>query len=136
MSLLADMRTRLTDAGITTPIALGRTPDQPDALIAILESVAERSRDFTADGLPVLERRGLQLRARAGKDAGIAAAEAIAWAAYRALSGRHAEVATGSDYQPYDWIIARHAPAHIGFDDNDRPIVVCNFSVQRWGDVT
>jgi hypothetical protein len=136
VSFMVDMRSRLTDAGITTPIALGRVPDQPDAILAIREYTAERSRDFTADGLPVLERLAVQVIARAAKDAGIAAAESIAWAAYRALSGRHVDVTTGSDYQPYDWIEANHTPTHLGFDENDRPLVVCNFSVQRWGDVS
>lgn len=136
MSVLTDMRARLLDAGIGTPIALARVPDQPDAVIAIREYPAERSRDFTGRGLPVFERSAVQVIARAARDAGVAAAESIAWAAYRALSGRHALVEVGSSAQEYDWIVANHAPAHLGFDDNDRPLIVTNFSVQRWGDVT
>ena len=137
MSLLTELEERLVAAGVTTPIALARIPDQPDAVVALRETQAGPSRDMNASGLPALEARALQVFVRVGKDSGVAAAEAIAVTVFRELSGRHFVHAYGSDpTEHYDWVLANHMPYHLGFDQNDRPIVVLNFRVQRWGDVT
>ena len=137
MSLLTDLEERLIAAGVTTSIALARVPDDPDEVIALRETRAGPSRDMNASGLPALESRAVQVFVRAGKDSGVATAEAIADTVFRALSGRHFVHDYGSDpREHYDWVLANHLPHHLGFDENDRPIVVMNFRVQRWGDVT
>jgi hypothetical protein len=135
--MLADMRQRLADVGfVDAPVATGRLPDTPDAVLALIEYESLPPLDFDATNLPVLERMSLQVIARVGKDAGIGAAEALAWDAYARLSGRHVEVTPASGItNRYDFIRANHTPAHVGYDDNDRPLVVVNFSLQRWGDM-
>lgn len=134
--VLLDMQARLSDQGVLTTVALARLPDAPDSILALREYGAERSVDFTGSGLPVLERFAVQLVARASKDAGADAAEALAWEAYRALVGKHIEVTRGSLVNRYDWVYANAVPHHAGYDQNDRPLVIVNFSLQRWGDVT
>lgn len=129
---LTDLRDRLTTASFTTPIALGRIPHDPDAVLALLEYPGERSRDFDASMRPVLERISVRMIARSGKSAGVAAAEAIAWAAYRALRGKHVTINAST----YDWITANAVPAPLGFDDNDRPLYIVKWSLQRHGDLT
>lgn len=131
MSVLTDLRDRLVEAGVTAHVALGRLPDSPDALIAFRDYPAGPSRDFSGDNLPALESLAVQMLARGSRDAGLAVVEALAWEAYRALTGRHARVNGAS----YDWIHPQHAPAPLGVDANDRPIYVVNWTIQRWGDV-
>jgi len=134
MSILKALQVRLAAAGITTNVELGRVPAKPDAVIALLERPANRSRDLNATNLPALETLRVQVVARAGKDAGIGAAEAIAHAAYRALVGRHLSIVVGTDDpQVLDWVIAEHVPAHTGYDANDRPLVSTTLSIQRHG---
>ena len=129
--VLTNLKTRLVSAGVTTPIALGRLPDLPDALIALREYPAEPSRDITAAGRPVLERFAVQMITRAARDDGAQSAESLAWTAYRALAGRHVTIGTAR----YDWIMANAVPALLGRDANDRPLAVVNWSLQRHGDV-
>ena len=129
---LLDLRDRLTTSGFATPVALGRVPDQPDAVLALIEYPGERSRDFDASMRPVLERINVRMIARAGKSAGVSAAEAIAWLAYRALNGKHVTI----NGRTYDWIAANAVPAPLGFDDNDRPLYIVKWSLQRHGDLT
>ena len=132
MHVLTDLRARLVAAGITTPIALARVPDTPDAVIALRAIPAGPSRDLDGRMRPVLERHSVQLIARAAKDAGHAAADAIAWAAYRALLGKHLTI----NGRRYDWITATSVPAQLGRDQNDRPLAVVKFDVQTHGDLT
>ena len=132
MGALADLRTRLLAASFGTPIALGRIPDTPDTVLALLEYPGMRSRDFDANMSPVLERISVRMIARAGKNAGVSAAESIAWAAYRALRGKHVTIGVNT----YDWITANAVPAPLGFDDNDRPLYIVKWSLQRHGDLT
>jgi hypothetical protein len=129
---LTDLRTRLTTANFATPIALGRVPDTPDAVLALLEYPGERSRDFDASMRPVLERIAVRMIARASKAAGVAAAESIAWLAYRALRGKHVTIGA----RRYDWIAPLAVPAPLGFDDNDRPLYIVKWGLQRHGDLT
>jgi hypothetical protein len=131
MSVIVDMRTRLLAGGFTTPIALGRLPDQPDIVLMLREYEAGPNRDFTADNLPVFEELAVQMWARVGKDQGVAAAQAIAIQAYRILSGRHLRINGNS----YDRFIAAWTPAHLDTDALDRPIVGTNWRIQRWGNV-
>jgi len=131
MSVIVDMRTRLQQYGFTTPIALGRLPDQPDTVLMLREYQGGPNKDFTADNLPVFEELAVQMWARVGKDAGIAAAQTIAMTAYRILSGRHFRMPLGN----YDRWIASWTPAHLSTDPLDRPIVGTNWRVQRWGNV-
>lgn len=126
---------RLTDATIGIPIVIGRLPDQPDAVVVLIERPATSSKDFDAHARPALETFRVQLIARAGKDDGIAAAEATAWIAYRALVGRHLTITVGTRTERYDWIHPQHAPAHTGVDTLDRPLVTTNLAVQRHGDL-
>lgn len=130
MSLLPDMEAWLVAAGDTGTIALARLPDQPDAVLALREYPAERGRDFDGNMLPALERRAVQMVVRVAANAGVKAAEDRAWAAYYALSRKHAEGASG---QRYDWVVANAVPALYGFDALDRPLVVVNWSIQQWG---
>lgn len=131
MSVLLDMRTRLQAYGFTTPIALGRLPDQPDSVLMLREYEGGPNKDFTAENLPVFEELAVQMWARVGKDQGVSAAQAIAIQAYRILSARHLRMTNGN----YDRWIAAWTPAHLSTDALDRPIVGTNFRIQRWGNV-
>lgn len=134
--VLPDMRARLLAAvpAFNTPIALGRLPDQPDTVLALISRPSRPSKDLDGRNLPAHERLSVQLVARVGKDAGIAAAESIAVAAYRALVGRHVVISVGSGpARIYDTIYAEHVPAHTGYDANDRPLVSTTLSMQRHG---
>jgi hypothetical protein len=113
-------------AGVT--IAEARAPDSPDELVLVREYPSGSPRDLDANARAALEHHGVQVLARA---VSVAAAEALAWRAYRALPGRHLDLAGVR----FDWITANHAPHHLGFDQNDRALVVCNFTLQRWGDL-
>ena len=132
MHVLTDLRDRLTAASITTHIELSRLPTAPDVVIALRAIPAGASRDLDGRMRPVLERHSVQLIARAAKGAGHAAADAIAWAAYRALLGKHLTI----NGRKYDWISANAVPAQLGRDDNDRPLSVVKFDVQTHGDLT
>lgn len=128
---------RLEDAGFATPIALARVPDLPNAVLALVERPGGPSKDLNATNLPALETLRVHLTARAGKDAGVAAAEAIALAAYRALVGRHLTITpAGLPAATFDWIRATHVPAHAGYDANDRPLVTTTLLLQRHGNLT
>lgn len=128
---------RLEDAGFSTPVELARVPDQPDAVLALVERPGGPSRDLNATNLPALETLRVHLTARVGKDEGVAAAEAIANAAYRALVGRHLRITpTGLAPAVFDWIRATHVPAHAGYDANDRPLVTTTLLLQRHGSLT
>ena len=131
MSVIVDMRTRLLQYGFSTPIALGRMPDQPDIVLMLREYEGGPNKDFTADNLPVFEELAVQMWARVRKDDGIAAATAIAMSAYRILSGRHLRISGSS----YDRFIAAWTPTHLDTDALDRPIVGTNWRIQRWGNV-
>lgn len=134
--LLTDLKARLAEHGITN-VALSRAPDQPDAVITISSYGAEPSRDNTADNLPVLERLAAQVITRGAVTDGVKGATDKAWAAYRALVGRHVKLPPGNTTQRhYDWITANQVPYHLGHDQNDRPLIVFNLSVQRHGNVT
>lgn len=134
-AFLADMKTRMTGfthKGAAVTIAAARIPDSPDMVLTLREYAGDPPKDYDAGGLPAFESPGLQLIARVAPNAGVAAAEALAVDAMRWLAGRHVNVAT----QRYDWVAPNHRPFLMGFDENDRPLVVCNFRVQRWGDVS
>lgn len=136
MSLLLDIQHHLEREQWPGVIALGRIPDAPDTLIAFREYTSAPPLDVAANGLPALERRSVQMVARAGKDEGAVIAERLAWAAYRILVGRHVTVEREFGYpERWDWVRANHTPHHLGFDANDRPLFVVNFSIQKWGDV-
>lgn len=131
-TLLTDLRARLVAAGITGT-QLGRLEDQPDAATALSDYGAGPSRDVMTNGLPVLETRAVQVLTRGTAAGGLAACETTAWAAYRALVGRHVRLpnpTTGP--RAYDWIAAVQAPYHLGFDTLDRPLIVFNVEIQRW----
>jgi hypothetical protein len=132
MNLLADLRDRLAAEGVTAPIALSRIPDAPDRVITLRAIPAGPSRDLDGRMRPVLERHAVQLIARVNKDAGHAAADAIAWGAYRALVGKHLTI----NGRRYDWITATSVPAQLGRDENDRPLSVVKFDIQTHGDLT
>lgn len=135
MSLLTDMEARLVAGGYTGTIALARLPDQPDEVLALREYQAEPSRDRNGRGLPALERRAVQMVVRVGRDAGLDRAELLARQAYFILSGRHVDGA-GVAPQRYDWLLASTVPTPMGYDDLDRPVYVCSWDVQMWGDLT
>ena len=134
--VLLDLQARLAAASFTTPIALGRVPDQPDLVLTLMEYPGERSRDFDASMRPVLERISVRMIARASKNAGVSAAEAIAWLAYRALRGKHVSITRAGSTRTYDWITANAVPAPLGHDENDRPLYIVKWSLQRHGDLT
>jgi hypothetical protein len=134
-SCLPALKQRLDDAAIGTPVILDRMPDQPDQVVTMIERPATSSKDYDARNLPALETFRVQLITRAGKDDGVATAEAIAWTAYRNLVGRHLAIAVDGETQRLDWVRAQHTPASTGFDELDRPLAVVNLVVQRHGDL-
>jgi len=119
---------RLTAALPTATVATARAPDTPDELLLVREYASGPPRDADANARASLEHHGIQVLARA---IAVADAEALAWRAYRALPGRHLTLSG----ERIDWITANHTPHHLGFDQNDRALVVCNFTLQRWGDL-
>lgn len=131
--VLLDLEQRLLAQGFDRPIALGRLPDQPDAVLALIERPALPSRDHDGRELPALETLRVQLIARAGKDEGIGAADQIARTAYLVLVGRHLAITTDGRTTRYDWIRAQHTPAPVGFDALDRPMASTNLAIQRHG---
>lgn len=132
--ILPYLEKRLVDAGITTAIELGRVPDAPDAVIALVERPSGPSKDLDANSRPALEVLRVHLTARAGKDEGSRAAEAIALDAYRALLGRHLSITpTGLPARRIDWIRAAHVPSAVGFDANDRPLATTALLIQAHG---
>lgn len=136
MSVLDAMEARLEAAGITTPIALSRIPDAPDTIITLRMTSPGPGKDRNADGFPALEQHAIQALVRVGKDDGVQAALDIGSAVYRALVGRHFQHAWGSDpTENYDWCLANHLPYHLGYDMNDRPLVVLNVTTQRWANL-
>ena len=118
---------RLQDSlGVT--VELARAPDAPNELLLIREYPAAPPRDLDPNAHAALELHSVQVIARGTS---VAAAENLAWRAYRALPARHLSTTSGV----IDWITANHTPHHVGFDENDRALVVCNFTLQRWGDL-
>ena len=131
--VLVALEQRLRDGGFTGPIALGVLPDEPDAILVLREYPVEPGLDFSASGLPALERFGVQMVARGNARDGVVVPEAMAWSAYRILAGRHARVQVGGDTHAIDYIFPNHAPAPLGEDDLFRPVYVLNWTIQRWG---
>ena len=119
-------RLALALAGVT--IASARAPDTPDELLLVREYPGGTPRDLDANARAALEWHSVQVLARGTS---VAAAEALAWRAYRTLPARHLTVDGGV----IDWLVANHAPHHVGFDQNDRALVTVNFTLQRWGDL-
>lgn len=128
-TLLPDLRTRLQAMGITTTIELGRMTDTPDLQLALTEYGAEPSRDNDGRELPALERFAVQIQGRSASAVG--AAMDATRAAARAIVGKHLTISG----RRYDWIRQQQEPFHAGFDENDRPLCVCNLSIQRWGNL-
>ena len=134
--LLTDLKARLTAGGITTPIHLSGLQATPDAAIALTDYSAGPPRDVAATGLPVLEALAVQVLTRGSREAGTSGAMTTAVAAMRALVGRHLRLPpTGPDAgaRVYDWIAAAQHPYHLGFDQQDRPLIVFNVLIQRHG---
>lgn len=126
--VLPAIQARLMAALPDATVELARAPDKPNELLLLREYPAGAPRDLDGASRASLERHSIQVLARA---ISVADAETLAWRAYRALPARH-HVSGGG---VIDWIIANHTPHHIGFDQNDRALVVCNYTLQRWGDL-
>ena len=130
MSVLLDLKT-LLDSESVGPAFIGRRldpPEQPDAGIWLQTYVGDPNRLLDGDNLPADERLAVQVMARAQQHDQFAA-ETLAHQAFRALSTRHVSV----NGREYAWVRANHYPAYIGVDENDRPLVVCNFTARRRG---
>lgn len=119
-------RLTLALAGVT--IVEARAPDSPDELLLVRDYPGGTPRDLDGNARAALEWHSVQVLARGMS---VASAEALAWRAYRALPARHLPTADGV----VDWLVANHAPHHVGFDQNDRALVACNFTLQRWGNL-
>lgn len=126
MSVLTDLATLLTSVG--APVVPGRRPAAPDRVVSLQTYPGDPNRILDANNLPADERLAVQVTARAERG-NQAAAEALAEAAFRAVSRRHV-VLNG---RAYDWIRANHYPAYVGVDENDRPMVVVNVTARRRG---
>ena len=128
-SVLPVIVARLASALPDATVVGGRAPDTPDELLLVRSSPAGSPTYLNASGRAAIEYHAIQVLARA---LAIDDAEALAWSAYHALPARHLEDTGGR----IDWLTANHAPAHVGFDQNDRAIVSVNFTLQRWGYLT
>lgn len=136
--VLTDLKSLLTSYGFATTVQLSRLEDTPDAALAMRTYSGGPNKDLDGRSLPVLNSLAVQVIARAGKDAGVAAAQAIANQAFQILAARHATLPLtgGGTKRTYDWIKANQRPYHLGFDENDRPLVVFNLTIQQHGDLT
>lgn len=136
---LADLKSLLQQYGFTgATIQLSRLEDSPDAALALISYAGGANRDLTGHSIPVLNTLSVQVLVRVGKDAGVATAMTTAESAWRILTGRHLALPPtgGGAKRRYDWIRAEQAPYHLGFDENDRPIVAWNLNLQQIGDAS
>lgn len=136
--VLADLKALLQHYAFTAAtIQLSRMEDAPDAALALIGYAGGANRDLTGHGIPVLNTLNVQVLVRGSKDGGVATVMATAESAWRILTGRHVRFPlTGTTRRTYDWIRAEQAPYHLGFDENDRPIVSWNLSLQQLGDAS
>ena len=128
MALLTDLKTLLEDEGITTTIARGRLPDNPDDVIAIQTFAGTPSRLHGVDYIPADERLDVQVTIRALYQG---QAETIARAVFDAIQFRNRTLDSG---RRYHYVRAPQYPAYIGVDDRDRHIVGFTAEVRRWRD--
>ena len=132
MSVLVDLHARLVAQGYAGTVQLARLDATPDAVLCLRQYQAEPSRDRDARDLPALERLAVQMLVRGAMNAGLNEPMNRAEQAYRALSGRHLTI----NARRYDWVYSDSPPVPFGYDENDRPLVLVNWSIQRWGDLT
>lgn len=129
---LRDFAARLEAAGVATlwtDMHLGGRPASPDRVLTLHSYIGDGNRLHDASNLPADERIAVQVTARASTWGD---ADAFAVAAYRALPFRHYTV----NGRSYAWGLANHVPAAIGSDENDRKLVVFNFTARRHGDLS
>jgi hypothetical protein len=132
MSLLPDLRKRLQDAGFTgTPIALGRYPATPDAIVVLRDLGNPPPKDHDANNRPATATYRVLLTVRVAKDAGAGAALDIARNALLRLAGRHVDVTRGATTTRYHFIRPVVLPYIDGYDANDRPEITAVLLVER-----
>ncbi len=121
--LTDDIKTLLSDGGITETIYRGFMPERGDDVFQILETGGlEPIRAMSGvPGNAVEEAAGFQLtrrspsydRARIGMNA-----------AFKLLDGEGDKTINGVSYK---WIAARQSPFALGRDESDRTLITCNF---------
>ena len=124
MSMVNDIAEELEDDGVGTVgtnIFCGKMPDAPDICIAVSQYGGQPIDEVSED----MEYPGLQIIVRGAKD-GYAAAMTMAEAVRQSIHGITDTTLTSTYYYR---ISANHSPAQLGFDGNDRPLFVINFSV-------
>lgn len=130
MSVLLDLRARLLAGGYEGVVQLARLDATPDAVLALRQVPGEASVDRDGRERAALERLSVQMLVRGAANVGFAEPMQRAHDAHRMISGRHFTINT----RRYDWVFAEE-PYPYGYDDNDRPIALTTFMLQRWGDL-
>lgn len=120
---LDEIGTKLTDDGIVEGstgwrLAKGTTMEEQDQVVTIIESPGEIP-DQDASGEPEHNFPGFQLRIR-GNKFGYQTARAKAQEVFDSLNN--------AALSGFNYIYADSAPFYLGYDDNNRPELVVNFS--------
>jgi hypothetical protein len=123
MGLLADIVSILQTAGIGTAgtnLFYSTMPPTPDLCVCVY-SYAGRS----PSRIPRYEQPGLQIKVR-GAAEGYDAAETKMQSVLSTLHGKGSFTVSTNKYKA---ILATGSPFFMGFDENKRPMIVCNFAV-------
>lgn len=107
----------------------GTMPDAPDVCVAVYETGGLPSVHAMAagPGLAVVERPRIQVLCRAGRD-DYETARSKAHSVFKLLDGLRARSINGTAYK---WAAAVQSPFFIGPDQNNRPLISCNFDVVK-----
>ena len=139
--LLNDMRAEINSTlesdynGGSVTITNGTMPEKGERNVAIFEyagmgpSVFTMGSEDNGNSLEACEHVAFQVQCRVGTD--YDEAREILEIVYRRLNGRKDYQNPNDTEYLYQWIRAKHPPFHLGNDENNRPIVVCNFEAMR-----
>lgn len=128
MALLDDIASHLVSKSIGTigtDLFLGYMPDQPDNCVGVFEYAGEPMELTMGTGDAVLERPGLQVRAR---NKSYSAAKTKIDSVVTALHGLAEQTLNSKRYL---LVRANQSPESIGMDQNNRSELVVNFSVLK-----
>lgn len=127
--MLEDLRDLLSSGGVTTTIKLGLMDDTADAQVQLAETggIFPLHAMSTGAGNALVERPRVQVTVRDAPYNYIQARITMN-VAYRLLDGLPTRTINGTRYH---YIEAVQAPFALPPDANDRPLIVCNFDVQK-----
>lgn len=125
MAFLDDIKTILVSGGVNTSLIYKAAgPDDPNLLLVLTESEGFEGVITMQAGL-VAEEPKVQVLARGAKN-GYEAARVLAQQAYQVLKYRQQETVGSTTYM---LMRAETPPFFIGYDSNERPMIVFNVRV-------